>query len=147
MKNVGIICAIDREFALIKEHFGSKFTKTIHHGREFLSGNMDGIQLTLVQSKIGKVSAALTTALLVQLFNIEQIVFVGCAGALKAELKCGDIVVADSAAQHDFDGRPFAPECTILTLGEIYIKSDPVLKNLLLKASQKYAQDAYLKLP
>ena len=48
MKNIGIICAIDREFALIKEYFGSKLTKISHHGRDFLNGDIDGLRLTLV---------------------------------------------------------------------------------------------------
>jgi adenosylhomocysteine nucleosidase len=71
----------------------------------------------VVRSRVGKVSAAVTTLLLLEHFGCTHILFTGVAGALALELRVGDIVIADRLVQHDMDARPLFPRFEIPLLG------------------------------
>jgi adenosylhomocysteine nucleosidase len=57
-------------------------------------------------SGIGKVAAALTTALLCEHFDVTRVIFSGLAGGLGPRVARYDWVIGDSFAQHDFDASP-----------------------------------------
>jgi adenosylhomocysteine nucleosidase len=68
----------------------------------------------VVQSGIGKVSAALCVQILADRFGVDGVVNTGIAGSLKAEINIGDLVLSTDAIQHDVDATNFG-----YPLGEI----------------------------
>lgn len=99
---LGIMTAMEEEFRLIAQAFG--FTSSREIGpRTFLSATHNGLELTLVAARIGKVAAAVTTSLLIQEFGVDAIVVVGVAGATNSIVRIGDMVIADRLVQHDID--------------------------------------------
>ncbi len=60
-------------------------------------------------SRIGKVAAATTTTVLLTEMACQQIIFTGVAGGLGADVRVGDVVVADALVQHDMDASPLFP--------------------------------------
>ena len=99
---LGIMTAMEEEFRLIAQAFG--FTTSTEIGpRTFLSATHDGLELTLVAARLGKVAAAVTASLLIQEFGVDAIVVVGVAGSTDSTVRIGDIVVADRLVQHDID--------------------------------------------
>ncbi len=65
-----------------------------------------GQEVVLALSGIGKVAAATTTAVLMERFAIQRLVFTGVAGGLAPHVRVGDVVVATQFVQHDMDVRP-----------------------------------------
>ncbi|MBP6259799.1 MAG: 5'-methylthioadenosine/adenosylhomocysteine nucleosidase, partial [Comamonas sp.] len=65
-----------------------------HAGRTFTRGMFHGQEVVLALSGIGKVAAATTTAVLMERFAIQRLVFTGVAGGLAPHVRVGDVVVA-----------------------------------------------------
>jgi len=97
----GIICAMPQEFGVLEKEIKEKSSQTLF-GREFMSGKIGSNNVVAVVSRIGKVAAAVTTALLIDRFKVDSIVFCGIAGGLLDGIKIGDIVVGTGCVQHDF---------------------------------------------
>lgn len=72
----------------------------IAHAR-FETGWLDGRDIVLAETGMGKVNAALVTTLMADGFDCRTIVFSGVAGGLDPELHVGDVVVADRLIQFD----------------------------------------------
>jgi len=111
---IGLICAVPEEIG----HFGAHLhvvAVTELAGFCFLSGDLDGVPVVLVEAGIGKVNAAIVGTLLAQHFAVRALVFSGVAGGLDPALGIGDVVIARSLIQHDYgglcDGRftPYQP--------------------------------------
>nr|WP_225951254.1 5'-methylthioadenosine/adenosylhomocysteine nucleosidase [Mycobacterium sp. OAS707] len=95
-----MICAIPQELAHLRAILAdARSTEAAH--TVFDSGMIDGHDVVLVGSGMGKVNAALVTTLLADRFGCRTIVFTGVAGGLDPGLAIGDIVVADFLIQHD----------------------------------------------
>jgi adenosylhomocysteine nucleosidase len=104
----GILGALPQEVALIKR--GMTARRSVAVGtRTFHEGEWGGRRIVLALSRVGKVSAALTTALLLERFGVDRVIFTGVAGALDPGLRPGDVVIADRLLQHDMDARPIFP--------------------------------------
>ncbi|MBI5686768.1 MAG: 5'-methylthioadenosine/adenosylhomocysteine nucleosidase [Verrucomicrobia bacterium] len=72
------------------------------HGIHFAVGKLKGRNVIVCRSGIGKVNAAMVTALLVQHYRPSELIFCGIAGGINPDLHPGDIVIAAKTAQHDF---------------------------------------------
>lgn len=106
MKKIGIIGAMELEVEELK----SKMEITRREERasmEFLEGMLNGTDVVIVRSGIGKVNAALCTQILCDVFEVTHIINTGVAGSLKNEINIGDIVVSTDALHHDVDVRVF----------------------------------------
>jgi len=86
-------------------------------GRDFWLGHVHGRPVVVVLSRIGKVAAAITTTLLITEFAVSQILFTGVAGGLGADVRVGDVVVANALLQHDMDASPLFPRYELPGLG------------------------------
>jgi adenosylhomocysteine nucleosidase len=94
----------------------------------FYEGYIRNTKVILVKSNVGKVNAARVTQVLIDNFNVKMVINVGTAGSLDNKLDIGDIVVASTLVQYDFDVTPFGRKLgEIENIGE-YIEVD---KNLL----------------
>ena len=105
----GIIGAMEPEVAILKAKLTNGKT-TEHAGYTFYHGTLDGSEVVIVQSGIGKVAAALATALLIDHFQVDYVVNTGSAGGFDASLKVGDIVVSSEVRYHDVDVTAFGYE-------------------------------------
>jgi adenosylhomocysteine nucleosidase len=97
---IGLICAIPQELDHLRTLLTHVGGEEAAHTR-FDTGTIDGHQVVLTGSGMGKVNAALVTTLLADRFGCRTIVFSGVAGGLDPSLAIGDIVVADRIVQHD----------------------------------------------
>ena len=105
-------------------------------GREFWLGNLHGQPVVLGLSRIGKVAAATTATVMIEAFAAQRIVFTGVAGALGAEVRVGDVVIATEFAQHDMDASPLFPRFEIPLYRKSLFACDAPLSALLVTASQ-----------
>jgi len=98
----GLIGAMREEIQLLEHDIEN--LKVHEYGvRKFYEGTIGGKEVVMCLSGWGKVAAASAATSLVNLFNVDQLVFIGLAGSLQPNLSIGDIVVADSLLQHDVD--------------------------------------------
>lgn len=93
-------------------------------GREFHLGRLDGDEVVLVLSGIGKVAAAATTAVLLDGYAVDALLFTGVAGGLGAEVAVGDVVIADELLQHDLDASPLFPRYEVPGTGRSRFAAD-----------------------
>ncbi|WP_394172798.1 5'-methylthioadenosine/S-adenosylhomocysteine nucleosidase [Thalassotalea litorea] len=105
----GIIGAMEPEVAILKSKLENPVEFT-HAGYTFYSGTIEGTEVVLVQSGIGKVASALATALLIDKFSPDYVVNTGSAGGFEQSLKVGDIVISSEVRYHDADVTAFGYE-------------------------------------
>lgn len=106
MSKIGIIGAMELEVEALKaEMTVSRVEKKA--GMEFFEGFLNGAQVIIVRSGIGKVNAALCTQILADLFQVTHIINTGVAGSLNAKLDIGDILISADALHHDVDATIF----------------------------------------
>lgn len=106
---LGIIGAMDEEVAKIKEQLEDVLVET-RAAMDFYKGKLDGREVVVVRSGIGKVNAAICTQILADIYGVSGIINTGIAGSLKAEINIGDIVLSEDALQHDMDATGFGYE-------------------------------------
>lgn len=104
----GIIGAMEQEVTLLRDKIENRQTLTLA-GCEIYTGTLNGVEVALLKSGIGKVFAALGTTLLL-LCKPDVVINTGSAGGLASTLKVGDIVVSDEVRYHDADVTAFGYE-------------------------------------
>ncbi|ORM66737.1 5'-methylthioadenosine/S-adenosylhomocysteine nucleosidase [Pantoea rwandensis] len=105
----GIIGAMEQEVTLLRDKIENRQTLTLA-GCEIYTGTLNGVEVALLKSGIGKTAAALGTTLLLELCKPDVIINTGSAGGLAPTLKVGDIVVSDEVRYHDADVTAFGYE-------------------------------------
>ncbi len=100
-------------------------------GRTFHCGMLEGQEVVLALSGIGKVAAATTATALIERFGAARIVFTGVAGGLGDGVQVGDVVVAHDYLQHDMDASPLFPRWELPGYGRARLACDPHLTGLL----------------
>ncbi|KGJ99319.1 5'-methylthioadenosine/S-adenosylhomocysteine nucleosidase [Thalassotalea sp. ND16A] len=105
----GIIGAMEPEVAILKAKL-QNFAEQQHAGYTFFTGQIEGTDVVLVQSGIGKVASALATALMIEKYGPDYIVNTGSAGGFEQSLKVGDIVISAEVRHHDVDVTAFGYE-------------------------------------
>lgn len=106
MERIGIIGAMDEEVAGLKEYM-TDVRITPRAGMDFYEGNLDGKQVIVVRSGIGKVNAGICTQILADLFHVEAVINTGIAGGLNRDVHVGDIVLSTDLVHHDMDATGF----------------------------------------
>ena len=96
-----ILGAFDDEVTLLYRSLSDPKEEVLN-GIHFASGKMKGRNVIVCRSGIGKVNAAMVTALVIQHCRPDEIIFSGIAGGINPDLHPGDIVMAAKTAQHDF---------------------------------------------
>jgi len=95
-----ILGAFQKEIALLKDRLEAPREQTIE-GMRFVRGKLSGREVAIAWTGVGKVNAAVTTALMIEHFKPAHVLFTGIAGAVDPNLEPGDIVVAARTAHHD----------------------------------------------
>ena len=90
MNRIGIIGAMEIEVAALKEQMEN--VSLIHKASmEFHKGTLNGKEVVVVRSGIGKVNAAVCIQILVDDFKVDAVINTGIAGSLKNEINIGDL--------------------------------------------------------
>lgn len=122
----GIIGAMEPEVAILKSALENA-TSSSFGGYTFYQGTLNGNDVVIVQSGIGKVAAALATALLIDKFQPDYVVNTGSAGGFEKSLKVGDIVISSEVRYHDVDVTAFGYEIGQLPANPAAFIPHPVL--------------------
>ena len=99
--------------------------------RDFWTGAFEGQPVVVVLSRVGKVAAATTAAVLITHFGVRAVVFAGVAGALAPGVAVGDVVVSSELLQHDVDASPLFPRWEIPLMGVARFAADAALADAL----------------
>lgn len=130
MSIVGIIGAMDEEVAKLKEKMQVEEVVKMA-SMEFFKGNMNGKDVVVVRSGIGKVNAACCTQILCDKFNVTHVINTGIAGSLNAKIDIGDIVVSTDVLHHDMDATGFGyPMGQIPRMDTLSFEADKTLIKL-----------------
>ncbi|SEK29085.1 adenosylhomocysteine nucleosidase [Carnobacterium iners] len=103
---IAIIAAMAEEVRPLKEKLKNKKTIIVANA-VFEQGLLNGHDVVLVQSRIGKANAAMSTAILVERFAPDFILNTGSAGAMDHSLSIGDIVISTESIFSDVDATVF----------------------------------------
>jgi adenosylhomocysteine nucleosidase len=106
---IAIIGAMEEEVALLREKISNPEQQTIA-GCEFTTGSMDGAEVILLRSGIGKVNAAMSTTILLDRFKPDYVINTGSAGGFHPDLNVGDVVISSEVRHHDVDVTAFGYE-------------------------------------
>lgn len=96
-----ILSAFDAE----AQHILAAVEHAEHHdvqGIRFTTGTLQGRPVVVALVGVGKVNAAMSTAICLMQFSPSEVIFSGIAGALRDDLQPGDIVIATQTIQHDY---------------------------------------------
>jgi adenosylhomocysteine nucleosidase len=97
---IAIIGAFDEELEFLKEQMQQSEVIETNNMR-VVKGILNGKNVVMALSGMGKVNAAMTTTYLIHQYNPEKIIFSGIAGGLNSEIEPGDIVIGEKTVQHD----------------------------------------------
>lgn len=109
MKRIGIIGAMAQEVSILASQLDNP-ERYEHAGFVFHRGTRYGLDITILQSGIGKVNAAVGTALLLERHQPDAIINTGSAGGFASDLHIGDIIISDEVRHHDVDAVVFGYE-------------------------------------
>jgi len=98
---IALMYAFDQEGALLRSKLNledSIFVK----GKVFWIGKLEVKEVVIVNSGVGMTNAAMTTQLLIDKYNPEEIIFTGICGGIDSSNHIGDIVIPERWATHDY---------------------------------------------
>lgn len=134
---LGVMAAMPEELAAIVAAIHADEVLALG-GRTYYRGHYRDEPVVAVVSRIGKVAAAATTAILLERFQPRAVVLTGLAGAIHPDLRVGDIVVADQLIQHDLDARPLFARHEVPLLGVTALAADPMLADRFAAAGARF---------
>ncbi|MCX7124020.1 MAG: 5'-methylthioadenosine/S-adenosylhomocysteine nucleosidase [Gammaproteobacteria bacterium] len=139
LEPIGILAAVAEEINAIKARVSNPEEITIGKAK-FTTGTLNGVKVVvaLLENGWGKVDASATVTTLILSCNVKAIIFSGLGGAVDPALTVGDIVISNTAFQHDFSGEPFFPQCHIPSANTVESKADPLLITCAEKAAQTF---------
>ncbi|MDR1285934.1 MAG: 5'-methylthioadenosine/adenosylhomocysteine nucleosidase [Campylobacteraceae bacterium] len=138
---IAIMGAMVEEITPLLEKF--KEYKVVEFAEnKFYTVQYKNIDVTIAYSKIGKVNAALTASVLINIFGAQKLLFSGVAGAVDENLHIGDLIAAEGLVQHDLDITAFGHPYGFVPESKILIKADEEL----LKISKDTAKTLNLTL-
>ncbi|MDN3610926.1 5'-methylthioadenosine/S-adenosylhomocysteine nucleosidase [Vibrio ostreicida] len=133
---IGIIGAMEQEVSILQASIQNG--KTVNKaGCTFFSGQLNGVEVVLLQSGIGKVAAAIGTTLLLQEYQPDIVINTGSAGGFDSTLNLGDVVISTEVRHHDADVTAFGYEMGQMAQQPAAFVADATLMNT---AEQALAQ-------
>ena len=103
---VAIIGALEGEISAFLDYFDI-VGKQKWMGYTFYPGKINGKDVVIVKSGVGKVLTSMITQKLIDLFSPSSVIFTGIAGSLNKNFELGDIVIGKDSVQHDVDASHF----------------------------------------
>ena len=109
MQRIGIIGAMAQEVNILAGQLDNA-ERYEHAGFVFHTGTRHGLEVIILQSGIGKVNAAVGTAILLERHQPDAIINTGSAGGFAPDLAIGDVIISDEVRHHDVDAVVFGYE-------------------------------------
>lgn len=106
---IGIIGAMQQEVAILKQAL-DHCQEVNKGGCTYYSGQINGVDVVLLQSGIGKVAAAVGTTILLNEYQPDVVINTGSAGGFDSSLTMGDVVISTEVRHHDADVTAFGYE-------------------------------------
>ncbi|OIK13309.1 5'-methylthioadenosine/S-adenosylhomocysteine nucleosidase [Bacillus sp. MUM 13] len=131
-----IIGAMEEEVTILRDKLENLEQVTIA-GSEFNTGMLDGIEVILLKSGIGKVNAAMSTAILLEKFKPDAVINTGSAGGYLPSLNVGDVVISTEVRHHDVDVTIFGYEYGQVPQMPAAFTSDPALLKIAEEAAKE----------
>ena len=143
MSKIGIIGAMEPEVETLKAEMAvSQIVKKAN--MDFYEGTLNGADVVVVRSGIGKVNAALCAQILADIFHVTHIINTGVAGSLNPALDIGDILISTDALHHDLDATIFGYQLgEVPQLGIRAFPADERLAELAKAACEKVNSDIH----
>ncbi|MCL7930352.1 5'-methylthioadenosine/S-adenosylhomocysteine nucleosidase [Halomonas llamarensis] len=135
MKRIGIIGAMAQEVAILAEQL-TNAERYDHAGFTFYRGERHGLDVIILQSGIGKVNAAVGTAVLLERYQPEAVINTGSAGGFAMDLAIGDVIISDEVRHHDVDVTAFGYEMGQVPGMPAAFAADPGLRDEARRAVQ-----------
>lgn len=126
---IAIMGAMPEEIEPLLSHV-QNIRKTEYAANIYYEAEYKGKEVVIAYSKIGKVFAALTAAMLIEKFGCDRLLFTGVAGAIDPDLEIGDLIIANGLCQHDLDITAFGHPYGYVPEGEVCIATDPYLRKV-----------------
>jgi adenosylhomocysteine nucleosidase len=106
---VAIIGAMEEEVTILRDKM-KDIEQIMIAGSEFNIGTLNGVEVILLKSGIGKVNAAMSTTILLEKFKPDAVINTGSAGGYEPSLNVGDVVISTEVRHHDVDVTVFGYE-------------------------------------
>ena len=103
---IAIIGAMEEEVQILRGQMENVQQEEIA-GCEYNVGTLQGVDVVLLKSGIGKVNAAMSTAILLEKYKPTAIINTGSAGGYAQNLNVGDVVISSEVVHHDVDVTAF----------------------------------------
>lgn len=104
---LGIIIAMETEcYDLMKNNFKDIYIQTIENKKFYIVKTNNDQTAIICFSGIGKVNAAIATSLIINNFNVKNVVNIGSCGIYK-NLNVNDIMIVDKTSYNDVDVTAF----------------------------------------
>lgn len=145
-----LLGAFGAEVALVKQSLTNPKSVSVS-GIEFVMGQLGKQRVVVAETGIGKVNAAMTTALLLNHFRPQRVIFTGIAGGTNPDLHPGDLVIAGQVGHHDFNSLNLMAKPTTRTLNPLTNTLNPAYfpadSNLMRQALQVAKSVAFEGIP
>lgn len=144
MSKIGIIGAMELEVDQLKSEMSITNT-TSRASIDFFEGTLNGTEIVIARSGIGKVNAALCAQIMIDIYQVTHIINTGVAGSLNAKLDIGDILVSNDAIHHDMDVTIFGYQLgEVPQLGVREFTADEDLKVLAIESCKQVNPDIHV---
>ena len=139
--SIAIIAAMPQEIATLADTLDNLQEDRFHHLR-ILHGTYGGETLTVIESGIGKVNAALATAHLIMSQRPRAVINTGSAGGLGKGVHIGDVIIGSRVTHHDVDVRAFGYALGQVPQMPVEYSADPELAQAAARAASVFADAA-----
>ncbi|AXH15591.1 5'-methylthioadenosine/adenosylhomocysteine nucleosidase [Malaciobacter mytili] len=129
MNKLAIMGAMQEEIEPLLENF-ENVKVTEYAKNKYYEVSLDGLDIVIAHSKIGKVFASLTATTMIEKFGCDTLLFSGVAGAVNSELKIGDLIIADKLCQHDLDITAFGHPHGYVPGGDVFVETSKELREV-----------------
>lgn len=114
-------------------------------GSVFFRGKLNGTEVVVARSGIGKVAAAVIAEAMILRFAPDLVISTGVGGALSPDLSIGDVVISDRVIQHDMDTSAVGDPVGFLSgIDRIHLDADPEAVRRAVRAAQKANMNAMI---
>lgn len=133
---IAIIGAMEEEVHVLRDKLDN-LNKEVVAGSEYNVGTYEGKEVVLLKSGIGKVNAAMATAILLEKYKPDVVINTGSAGGLHTDLNVGDVVISTEVRHHDVDVTAFNYEYGQVPGMPAAFPSDEKLRSIAKKCAEK----------
>ncbi|BDQ27842.1 5'-methylthioadenosine/adenosylhomocysteine nucleosidase [Helicobacter heilmannii] len=134
-QTIGVMGAMAEEIAPILKKFPTHTSENIGNNT-YYHLQLEGLNIVLAYSKIGKVHAATTASTLILHHKVQALIFSGVAGGLAPNLAINDLLLATKLCQADIDLTSFNHPLGFIPESSVFVESDPQLNALAKSVAQ-----------